>query len=141
MHRFIIITSIFLSVCAVNCTKKKVETSPAPNAPVDYRDQFTGNYSFYYHGVYWQASSGSSEHSQNYNGQIFTGNPGKILFSWNDGNYHEFAVNEAGKILMCDSVIIGSFSGTHFEFDYTDDTCSPGPLGESYNIHLEGDKQ
>lgn len=140
MNRFTIIVFTLFSIFLTNCTKKKTDPIvEEPTPVVDYREQYTGSYSFNHNVIYWQPFLGTHDTTINYNGQIILGDPGKIKIFWVDNTYHDFVLNESGKILMCDS-IIGSFSGTHFELNYDDNTCSPGPLGESYFIHLKGDK-
>lgn len=125
----------------VNCSKKKVDPIPEPE-PVDYREKYTGNYTILWHFTYWQLSGTSEDTTFTYTGHIMLGDASNTLkFQWSDSTYHEFKVSEAGKILFCDSVEIGGFTNDHhFEFGYTDDTCQPGPLGESYSYHLTGDK-
>ncbi|WP_343635048.1 hypothetical protein [Fluviicola sp.] len=141
MHRSSIIILSFAALFAVNCSKKKVE--PTIESPtVDYREKYTGNYSILWHSTYWQMSGITEDTTFTYTGQVMLGSTSNTLkFLWRDSTYQEFKVTETGKILFCDSVEIGSFTNDHhFEFAYTDDTCQPGPLGESYSYHLIGDK-
>lgn len=140
MHRLSIIMLSFMALFAANCSKKKVEPEQ-PSPPVDYREQYTGNYTTLWHSTYWQMSGSTFDTTYTYTSQVMLGDASNTLkFLWNDNTYHEFKVTESGKILFCDSVEIGSFTTNHFEFEYNDDTCQPGPLGESYSYHLIGDR-
>ena len=68
-----------------------------------------------------------------YNGQINYGDKGKIKIDWYDGSEYEFEVSKDGGITKCNSSL-GTIDKNNFELTFTDDLCSPRPLGANYTI-------
>lgn len=131
MKKFrIILTIIVLFSTLTNCEKKLF----------DYRNKYLGDYQITYHYSYWQMGGATGDTTITYTGQINYGDKGSIKIDWYDGSDNEFEVSKDGEITKCNSSL-GTIDKNNFSLSFTDDLCSPGPLGANYTITLSGSKQ
>ena len=131
MNRTLTIFSLIVLISAlIGCEKKLF----------DYRNKYLGDYQITYHYSYWQMGGVTGDTTITYNGQINYGDKGKIKIDWYDGSEYEFEVSKDGGITKCNSSL-GTIDKNNFELTFTDDLCSPGPLGANYTISLTGAKQ
>lgn len=105
----------------------------------DYRNRYIGEYQFTYHYSYWQMGGGTGDTTISYVGKVKYGEKECIKFDWHNGDEYEYDVSRKGEISKCNHAI-GKFDKNNFLFSYTDNLCSPGPLGYSFTVSLSGTK-
>ena len=131
MKKFVNILTVIVLISALFGCKKKL---------FDYRNKYLGDYQIVYQYSYWQMGGVTGDTTINYIGQIKYGDKGNIKIDCYDGSEYEFEVSKDGEITKCNSSL-GTIDKNNFELTFTDDLCSPGPLGANYTITLTGNKQ
>lgn len=131
MKKFVtILTAIVLITALTGCEKKLF----------DYRNKYLGDYQITYYYSYWQMGGVTGDTTITNNGEVKYGDKGNIKIDWYDGSEYEFEVSKEGEITKC-NYSLGTIDKKNFSLSFTDDLCSPGPLGANYTITLTGSKQ
>lgn len=126
-----------LGLCFLLISCKKEE-----KAEFDYRDEFIGEYSLEYHytlTVFVNPPVVEVDTTINYIGQIKALETNRLSVDTPNGGVLNLEVDESGSLLLCGNYV-GNIVNNTINLQYTDDTCTGGPLGSNYVVQLSGTK-